>query len=178
MSRLTSSCRVAVLLVIAIGAGACSRAPAQITELRLPQDGFPGVVKVDDKSVVQVTAADDATAVRDRGVMQGLASQKITGTGYWRYWVGDDSARGIYKVRTTLFEDAAASAAAWDRRYAPQALEGSEPLALGDTGFFYKNQVAGFRSGVMIVEIAAEGQAPQLREFIQTYARFVAGRTG
>jgi hypothetical protein len=157
---------------------ACGRAPVQITDLRLPQAAFAGVVKVDDKSVVQRVDALDTLPARDQAVMQTLAAQKIAGTGYWRDWVGEGQARGVYKVRTTLFDDVAAREAGWSRRYSPQSLEGSESLALGDGGFIYQNRIAGFRHGRMMVEIGAEGQAPQLRAFTETYSRFVAESLG
>lgn len=167
-------------LVAGLLLAACAPAPApvQIIDLRLPQEAFAGVLKVDDKSVVQRVDAVDTLGSRDQAIMQTLAAQKIAGSGYWRYWVGEGGARGVYKVRTTLFDDVAAREAGWNRRYSPQSLEGSESLALGDGGFIYQNRIAGFHRGRMMVEISAEGRAPQLRQFVETYSRFVAEQLG
>jgi hypothetical protein len=47
---------------------------------------------------------------------------------------------------------------------------------VGDDGFLYRDQYAGFRVGPVVVEIRAEGASGRLPEFARSYAAFVTAR--
>ena len=56
----------------------------------------------------------------------------------------------------------------------PEALALTEPLLVGDDGFLYGQEYAGFRVGPVVVEIRASEGAGHLAPFARAYAEFVA----
>lgn len=171
--------RFAAGAVVAILLAGCSKpTPLTIDDLRMPASAVFGDLEYQEKSIVR--RADDAADLgeRDRVVMQSFANQKITGSAYWRYWLPEAQGRGVYKVKVTVYETPDAVAQAWDKRYAPPALHGTEPMDVGDASFLLPGRVAGFRAGRMMAEISAEGTADRVQDFAQAYWRHVSSLDG
>jgi hypothetical protein len=166
----------ALALLAAMVLGGC-KAPEpapSIRDFRMPVPaGFAEPLRLEDKSIVEPAALAAEEAPGDALVRDAFTQQGIVGSAYWRYWRDAEGPRGLYKVKATLYRDAETLAAAWERRYPPVALVGTEPLSLGDGGFLLPGNIAGFRHGALMVEIKAEGSAAQLADFVAAYGRFV-----
>lgn len=175
-SRAVQACLVAAVAIALLGISGCKPAePVRIDNLRMPLEAFPGAQRMETKSVadrISLEGISPAEGTTDNVVLKTLEREKVSGSAYWRYWVSADRS-GLYKVRTTLYDSVEARRLAWEKRYAPPALSGTEVLALGDGGFLYQDRIAGFFYGPMMVEISASGTADQLRDFAGAYAEFV-----
>jgi hypothetical protein len=172
--------RAALVLGILLALVACSlpeaSQPVSIREFRMPvPPRFAEPLRVEDKSIVE-PAQLSGDAAGDALVQASFAQQGIQGSAYWRYWLETEGPRGLYKVKATLYRDPVALEAAWQRRYPPAALFGTEALTIGDGGFLLPERIAGFRKGALMVEIAAEGSARQLADFVAAYGDFVMER--
>lgn len=154
------------------GAGTGQKAPTA-ADLKMPATAFPDVsevitrtLAVDDGSAREGAAPPEITALR----RTGLAS-----TAQYRYRFGGERP-GQLKVRVDVFHDEATATERFRGRHLPQALAMTQPLAVGDDGFIYQDQYAGFRVGPVTVEIRAEGAAGRLPGFAKSYADFVLAR--
>ncbi len=167
---------VAAAGIALLGISGCKPAePVRIDDLRMPLEAFSGAQRMETKSVADRILLEDARPAEgsaDNVVLKTLEREQVSGSAYWRYWVSADRS-GLYKVRTTLYDSVEARRLAWEKRYAPPALSGTEVLALGDGGFLYQNRIAGFFHGPMMVEISTSGTADRLRDFAGAYAEFV-----
>lgn len=154
------------------GAGNGRKAPTA-ADLQMPAADFPEVAEVstralavDDGSAPEGATPPEVTALR----RTGLAS-----TAQYRYRIGGERP-GQFKVHVDVFHDEATASAQFRGRHLPEALAMTQPLAVGDDGFIYQDQYAGFRAGPVAVEIRVEGAAGRLPDFTRSYADFVVAR--
>lgn len=174
--------RAALTVAIVLTLGACkgpeAGQPVSIREFRMPvPERFTEPLRVEDKSIVEPARLAAGAPAGDALVQQAFAQQGIEGSAYWRYWLDTEGPRGLYKVKATLYRSPEALETAWQRRYPPAALTGTERLGIGDGGFLLPDRIAGFRQGALMVEIAAEGSAKQLAAFVAAYGEYVSERS-
>ncbi|HEV2854932.1 MAG TPA: hypothetical protein VHC97_19225 [Thermoanaerobaculia bacterium] len=154
------------------GAGTGQKAPTA-AELKMPASAFADVSEV----ITRTLAVDDGSA-KEGAVPPEITVLRRTGlasTAQYRYRVGGERP-GQLKVRVDVFRDEATAIAQFRGRHLPQALAMTQPFAVGDDGFIYQDQYAGFRVGPVAVEIRAEGASGRLPEFARSYADFVLAR--
>jgi hypothetical protein len=153
-------------------AGNDRKAPSA-ADLKMPASAFPDVAEV----ITRTLAVDDGNA-REGATPPEITALRRTGlasTAQYRYRFGGERP-GQLKVRVDVFHDEATATARFRGRHLPQALAMTQPLAVGDDGFIYQDQYAGFRVGPVTVEIRAEGAGGRLPGFAKSYADFVLAR--
>lgn len=142
-------------------------------DLQMPATAFPDIAEV----ITRALAVDDGLA-KEGATPPEITVLRRTGlasSAQYRYRVGGERP-GQFKVRVDVFRDEATASAQFRGRHLPEALAMTQPLAVGDDGFIYQDQYAGFRAGPVAVEIRAEGAAGRLADFARSYAAFVAAR--
>lgn len=166
-----------VVMFAAIALAACkpsnieSAEPLNVYDLRLPEDGFEGIQRLEYKSVVLDDGGEAAN-----NIVQGLRGQQITSTAYYKYWMQPttEAPKPYYKVKLNIFSSADAAIKAWDGRYPPEALRGTRSVGLGDVSYELPDKIVGWRDDNIVVELSAHGGAGQLVPFASAYAAFVA----
>lgn len=145
--------------------------PVTAADLRLPADAYPGVVEV----VTRALAVDDG-APEDSAAPEVLVLRRSgqTSAANYRYHLSGDGSPQL-KVRIDVFADGAAAAAAFRGRHLPEALALMEPFAVGDEGYRYGEEWAGFRLGPVVVELRATVPG-HLVPFARRYAQLVGER--
>lgn len=161
---------------VAVLSACADTAPAPVVwsvdAFKLPADSPAGQFRIQEKSVVRVPEDLATLPEAERPMVETMAAQGIQGSAYWRYWLPEDEGRGFYKLKVTVFDSARAAEAAWARRYPPEALEGTQTLAVGEAGFLLPGRIAGFRLQRLMAEVEAGGQAAGLDAFVEAYAAF------
>ena len=172
----TRTVRVLVIGLLAVLAACADSGPApvvwQVDAFKLPAESPAGSFRIQDKSIVHVPEDLSTLSEGERPMVATMAGQGIQGSAYWRYWLPEEEGRGFYKLKVTVFDSEDAAAAAWDRRYPPEALDGTQPLEVGQTGFLLPGRIAGFRLQRLMTEIEAGGLAKALESFVDHYAAF------
>lgn len=149
-----------------------------VDAFQLPAESEAGNFRVQEKSVVRIPA-DLSTIPEDERVMvSALTDQGIQGSAYWRYWLPESQGRGFYKLKLIVFDSRSSAEAGWAYRYPPDALDSTQPLAVGDDGYVLPGRMAGFRLDRLIAEIEAGGDADDLEAFVQAYAAFARRKAG
>lgn len=182
MLRSQSRYVVALLVLALLPAGARSeegkkagngpKAPSA-ADLQLPAAAFPDVAEVSTRAL----AVDDGSAQEGAAPPEitALRRARLASTAQYRYRVGGERP-GRFKVRVDVFPDEATATERFRGQHLPQALAMTQPFPVGDDGFIYQDQYAGFRVGPVTVEIRAEGASGRLPEFARSYAGFVVSR--
>jgi hypothetical protein len=142
-------------------------------DLQMPQELATDIVEVTTRAL----AVDDGLA-KEGATPPEIMALRLAGlasAAQYRYRVGGERP-GLFKVRIDVYPDEAKGTAQFRGRHLPQALAMTEPFDVGDDGFLYRDQYAGFRVGPVVVEIRAEGASGRLPEFARSYAAFVTAR--
>lgn len=160
---------LATALVAVLLLAACSRPPASVADLRLPVDGHPGLAEASVRAEIIDGAAGQLP--KEQETAELLRKSGLTGTASYRYRLAPPG-RGRYKVRIDLFVDEARARENWATRHMPEALAMTEPFAVGDEGWIWRDQMAGFRIGRAIIEIRAADKATGMPDFARRYAVF------
>lgn len=145
---------------------ACSE-PATLTidSLRLPLSEVPGAQRLEEKSALVVGDQQGDVAVT------ALRRQGISASAYYKYHLAGG---GQYKLKVSIFEDAARRRAAWQRKYPPAVLAGTERRDWGESAFVIPDQVGAFSVGRINLEIEAGGGAKDLDAVLAACARRAA----
>jgi hypothetical protein len=142
-------------------------------DLQMPAAAFADITEV----ATRVLAVDDGRAKEGATPPEITALRRagLASAAQYRYRLGGERP-GQLKVRVDVFRDEATAIAQFRGRHLPQALSMMEPFPVGDDGFIYRDQYAGFRVGSVAVEIRAEGAGDRLAGFTRSYAGFVTAR--
>ncbi len=164
-------------LLLALLVVACQgreAAPLSVVDLRLPADGFPGIVEI----VTKTELIDDypATAQDLPGMVATLRDLGIRSTAYYRYLVDWHGRRYLIKFKINVFKDKAAAARDWRLRYPEAFRERSTALLLGDEGFKREDAHYVWRDGRAQFDLQLKGEPQLLREFAQASARHAAAK--
>lgn len=171
MTKAPISIAFATLFLMACGQPQPS-GDIDVYDLRLAERDYPGVQRLEYKSVVLDEGGD-----APNNIVQALRGQKITSTAYYKYWMQSPGGTGkqpYYKVKINVFADAAAAIKAWDGRYPADALRGTRPVGLGDVSYELPDKIVGWRDDYVVVELSAHDGADELVDFASRYAAHIA----
>lgn len=160
----------AILVVALLGVVACSRPPATVVDLRMPPQRHAGVAAVSTRLLA--VEGDESQSPQSRNTAELLRRSGIVGSANYRYQLAAPG-KGRYKVRVDMFADEARAQANWQARHMPEALAMTTPLAVGDAGWIYRDQMAGVRIGRVIIEVRAADGAQSIADFVSSYADFI-----
>ncbi|HEX4895077.1 MAG TPA: hypothetical protein VFV11_01950 [Solimonas sp.] len=167
MRTLRGPAALAAVLLLA----ACSRPAATVTDLRMPAEAHPGIAALSTRA--EVVDGDEAALPKQAETAELLRKAGLTGSASYRYRLAPPG-KGRYKVRIDLFVDEARAQENWANRHMPEALAMTQPFAVGDQGWIWRDQMAGFRIGRAIIEIRAADGAQGMPDFARRYAGYAA----
>ncbi len=152
-------------LVLLVLLGACqNREVLSLASLRPPVADVPGATRMQIKSEVKVAdypAGDEAPVT-----IRGLRLQNVEESAYYKYFLGGEKG-AAYKLKISIYTDAAGRQKAWSHQYPPFILEAGEPRDWGDGGFIVPGRMGAFGLGRVNVQVEASGAAPELEAVLQ-----------
>ena len=158
-----SSVRGAAVAILCLWLFACSNpSPLSMDKLRPPLEEVPGAHRIEIKSEVDVSDfdADNAPVA-----VAGLRAQNITESAYYKYHL-DSPQPAVYKLKLSIYSDAASREQAWARTYPDALLQGVEPRPWGDSGFIMPGKAGAFGLGRVVVNVQASGKAADQLETV------------
>jgi hypothetical protein len=151
------------LAVLALALAACGpKGPPTAETIALQRGDFPRIASIETQRYV----ADDPQLAANSGVLSA---------GRFIYNLGPPDG-GEFKVKVLLFKDELAAQAYWQGMHRAEALAATTPLAAGDQGWIYGDEMAATREGRSIFEIKARGAKGRLADFTKACAAKAARR--
>lgn len=163
--------RIAPGAALAVVLAACEGPAPTAADFVLPAERVPGVAEVETRRIVSDDAPTRASA--DGRALDALRQRSIVSSADLRYRFAK---AGTCKVRVDVFRDEAAARSDWRTRHHPEALSLTVPFDAGDEGWIWRDRMAAFRAGTVIVEFRASDDAAGMPDLARRYAAFVRGK--